>query len=76
MISTALCFIFATAIACGVLIVIKLNGNPNKLTVRGKRFVFAISLIAGSLVFQTAISFNVDCDLRNNQKQQCHILWI
>ena len=76
MISIALCFIFATAIACGVLIVIKLNGNPNKLTLRGKRYVFVISLIAGSLVFQAAIHFNVNCDLRNNHKQQCHVSWL
>jgi uncharacterized membrane protein YczE len=52
-----------------------LNGNPNKLTLRGRRVAFVVACLIGFIIYQIAIRLYVDCDLTTNNSP-CNIGWI
>lgn len=76
MISNLLAIIHSIVLAIGVLLVIKFNNNPYKLTVRGKRFVFVCFLLVGYLMAQVLLHIEVSCDLRPNSNTPCIVRWM
>lgn len=75
MISNVIAILFSMAFASGVMILIRLN-NDSKLTLRGRRLVFVVSLVAGFFVAQFFLHFNVNCDLRPNATTtECQVAW-
>jgi hypothetical protein len=75
MLSNLLAIIYSVAFASGVMILIRLN-NDSKLTLRGRRLVFVVSLVAGFFVAQFFLHFNVNCDLRPNATTtECQVAW-
>jgi Na+/H+ antiporter NhaC len=75
MISTVFIVIFATTFGGLVLAINALHDNPFRLTLRGRRVLFAVSIIAGLLMYFFVSHFNVDCDLRSNANTPCVIGW-
>jgi len=71
MISNIFGILFSLLIAVIVLLTIKFNDNPTKLTFRGKRIVFALALVGGFFLYQFAIHFYWTCDASG-----CQIQWI
>jgi hypothetical protein len=67
--------LFAIFFGATVLYIIKINENPARLTLRGKRVVFVISLIIGFALALFVTHFNVDCDLRTGATTACHVGW-
>jgi hypothetical protein len=70
MISTVFSIIFAIIFSVGVLLIIKFNGNPSRLTIRGLRVLFIGMLPVGFLLAQFAINFYWFCGA-----DSCHVGW-
>lgn len=76
MINTLLGVLFSLFFGTMVLYLIKANGNPNKLTIRGKRVVFVLAIIGGFFIHLFATHFYIDCDLRPNATTtECKVNW-
>lgn len=71
MISNLFGVLFSIFTAVIVLLTIKSNDNPSKLTIRGKRVVFALALVGGFFLYQFAIHFYWTCEPTG-----CQIAWI
>jgi hypothetical protein len=71
MISNLFGVLFSILMAVIVLLTIKSNDNPSKLTIRGKRIVFVLALFGGFFIYQFAIHFYWTCD-----ETGCQIAWI
>jgi hypothetical protein len=76
MISTVFIFFFATSFGAMVLAINSLHDNPFRLTLRGRRILFILSVISGLLMYYFVAHFNVDCDLRSNATKPCVIGWL
>lgn len=74
MISNFLIMAFSLFFAVTVTYVNKLNGNPHKLTLRGKRWLFAVSVVCGMVIGSIAIHFYVNCDL-TQANSTCQATW-
>lgn len=55
MISNAVSIIFGITLSVITLLTIKANGNPSRLTLRGKRAVSVVAFIVGLFIHQIAI---------------------
>lgn len=62
MINTVLGISFSLFTATSVLTLNTLNSNPLKLTLRGRRVLFAIAILGGFLLYQFAIHFFWYCN--------------
>jgi len=71
MIMTFFDALFALVFSCLILFTIKLNGNPNRLTVRGLRFLFITLIPVGFMLAIFATNFTWICDTTTG----CHIGW-
>lgn len=62
---------------CGVLalLVIKFNGNPRRLTKRGKYLVFIVAIVVGFLLGQYILNVEWNCDLRPQATTPCEVRW-
>lgn len=74
MISNFLIMAFSIFFAITVTFVNQLNGNPYQLTLRGKRVLFAVSVVCGIVLGSIAIHFYVDCDL-TQANSTCQATW-
>lgn len=67
--------LFGLFMATGVLSVVRLNGNQFNLTLRGRRFVFITSIVAGLIVYLIATNLYINCDIRTGAADGCEINW-
>ena len=75
MISNVIAILFSMVFASGVMILIRLNID-SKLTLRGRRLVFVLALVAGFFIAQFATHFYVNCDLRPTAStSKCQMAW-
>jgi len=70
MISNLVGILFSLFFAISVLTINTVNQNPLKLTIRGKRVLFAIAILGGLLLYQFAIHFFWYCN-----ESGCIIEW-
>jgi hypothetical protein len=73
MIQTIFYFVFSFLFAASISWIIKENGNPANLTLRGRRVVFVFSIIIGFAIALFVTHFNVDCDLRSGANTPCFV---
>ena len=65
-------FIFAVIISA----VNMINGNPKRLTLRGRRVLFSIALVIGFAMAQYVLHIQWNCDLRpQSTNATCAVAW-
>ena len=68
--------IFSLIFAVIILTANTLNGNPFKLTLRGRRVFFIFALIVGFGISQYTLHIQWNCDLRpQNTQTKCEVAW-
>lgn len=67
--------LFAIFFGGVVLYINKINENPARLSLRGRRVLFVISIIIGFAIALFVTHFNVNCDLRSGATTPCHVGW-
>jgi hypothetical protein len=76
MISFIFCTLYALFFGGLVAYLNEANGNPAKLTLRGKRVVFATAIIIGFILCYITFHFQINCDLRAGATTACSIAWL
>lgn len=73
---TVLSFIFATLFSVVVMAINVINENPFKLTLRGRRVLFAFAFVIGIVISQYVFHAEWNCDLRSNSTTTtCTLTW-
>lgn len=74
MISNLLIVAYSLFFAATVSYVNQANGNPHHLTLRGRRVLFAVSVLCGIVIGAIMIHFFVNCDL-TKPNSTCQATW-
>jgi hypothetical protein len=71
-----LSFIYALFFSVAILATNTINGNPFRLTLRGRRVTFVFALLVGFIIAQYTLHIEWNCDLRPNHTQtSCEVAW-